>query len=118
MKWEIDSGLAIYPQIVDGFIKGLVKGELVAGQRLPSIRELASEAAINPNTMQRAMAELERREIVVNQRTTGKFVTENTQILEQVKKEFANRQVSDFLKTMKEMGFSSEDIISIVKDNI
>lgn len=118
MKWNIDSGKAIYPQIVDEFIKALISGELIIGQKLPSVRELASEAAINPNTMQRALAELERRELVVNQRTTGKFVTEDIKMIEQLKKEFAGKQVKEFVTAMKDMGFSADEIIEIIKEQV
>lgn len=118
MKWTINPNQAIYPQIVEGFIKALISGELITGQKLPSVRELASDAAINPNTMQRALSELERRELVVNQRTSGKCVTENTEIINQVKKEFAGNQVKQFVTTMKEIGFSPEEIINIIKEQV
>lgn len=118
MRWNIDSSLAIYPQIVDGFIKALISGELTVGQKLPSVRELASDAAINPNTMQRALAELERRELVVNKRTTGKFITENISIIENTKKEYAGKQVKEFVTAMKDMGYSPEEIIDIIKEQV
>lgn len=117
MRWNIDSNLAIYPQIVDSFIKAIISGELKIGQKLPSVRELASDAAINPNTMQRALTELERRELVINKRTTGKFVTEDEGIVENIKKEYAGKQVQEFVTAMKDMGFSSDEIIDIIKEH-
>lgn len=114
MKWSINQDQAIYPQIVERFIKALISGEYVGGQKLPSVRDLAKQAAINPNTMQRAMAELEKREIVVNQRTSGKSISDNTQVIETVKKEYAKEQVDKFIAIMMEMGFSKNDILNAI----
>ena len=118
MNWKIDSSRAIYPQIGEGFIMALISGELTAGQKLPSVRELASDAAINPNTMQRALAELERRELVENKRTTGKFVTNDIQAITDIKKEYAGKQVKKFITVMKEIGYTPDEIINIIKEQV
>lgn len=118
MKWNLDSNLAIYPQIVECFIKAMISGELMAAQKLPSVRELASEASINPNTMQRALTELERRELVVNQRTAGKCVTEDKELIIKMKREYADNQVKEFIFIMKEMGFTPDEIINIIKEQV
>ncbi|MBQ9625252.1 MAG: GntR family transcriptional regulator [Clostridia bacterium] len=116
MKWKINSDYAIYPQVVDCFIKAIISGELEPGQRIPSIRDLAGDAAINPNTMQRALTELERRELIINQHTIGKLVTNDTNLVSSLKSEYAKEQVSEFITNMQEMGFSLPEIADIVNE--
>ena len=78
MKWQFSNSAPIYAQLIEQIKMAIVSGEFPAGERLPSVRELAAETGVNPNTMQRAMTELERDGLVYSQRTAGRFVTENT----------------------------------------
>lgn len=100
MKWEIDEKLPIHSQIVDEIIKRVVNKEYLPGQRIPSVRELSVEAKVNPNTMQKALQELEERKIIYTQRTSGKFITENEVVIENLKRESSNELVNKFIKDM------------------
>ena len=81
-----------------------------------SVRDMATEAGVNPNTMQRALQELERDGMVYSQRTAGRFVTENMQVIEREKKKFAEEQIRSFLEAMKKLGFQWEEILSLLKE--
>jgi DNA-binding transcriptional regulator YhcF (GntR family) len=84
------------------------------GSKLPSVRDLAGEASVNPNTMQRALAKLEENGLLYTNRTSGRFVTEDVMMIKQVKNRLAQEQVNEFLKKMGELGFEQEDILSII----
>lgn len=106
----LNENLPIYMQIMDKIRAAIVSGELAAGAKVASVRELAEDFGVNPNTMQRALAELEREKLLISERTTGRFVTTDTEIINQVRKEAAERIVKDFLQKMKELGFTKEQI--------
>lgn len=106
----LNENLPIYMQIMDKIRAAIVSGELAAGAKVASVRELAEEFGVNPNTMQRALAELEREGILISERTTGRFVTTDTEIINRVRKEAAERIVKEFLQKMKELGFTKEQI--------
>ena len=115
MPWEFRSDTPIYSQLVDQLQRRLVTGELTPGQRLPSVRELAGEAGVNPNTMQRAMAELERRGLVFSQRTSGRFVTEEESLINGLREQLARRQAEEFLRGMNRLGFAPEEILPFLE---
>ena len=77
MKWQFKNDAPIYTQLIEQIKVGIVTNVFPPGERLPSVRDLAAEAGVNPNTMQRAMAELERQGLVYSQRTSGRMVTED-----------------------------------------
>ena len=106
----LNENLPIYMQIMDKIRAAIVSGELAAGAKVASVRELAEDFGVNPNTMQRALAELEREGLLISERTTGRFVTTDTELIDQVRKEAAERIVKEFLQKMKELGFSKEQI--------
>ena len=85
------------------------------GERLPSVRDLATEAGVNPNTMQRAMTELERDGLVYSQRTAGRFVTEDHAVIEAAKRDLAQRHIHAFLAAMLRLGYGREEIISLLE---
>ena len=89
MKWYFSDSAPIYAQLIRQIKVGIVTGAFPPGERLPSVRDLATEAGVNPNTMQRAFAELERDGLVYSQRTAGRFVTEDRAMIEQTKKALA-----------------------------
>ena len=117
MAWELDSNRSIYSQLVEVILRRIVTGVYPAGSRLDSVRDLASEAGVNPNTMQRALMELERTGMITTQRTSGKFVTEDQEMIDGVKKEMANKSVSRLLDEMKKLGLEKEDVIEIIRRN-
>lgn len=116
MEWKFRSDLPIYSQLVEQIKLGIVSGNLLPGERLMSVRDMATEAGVNPNTMQRALQELERDGMVYSQRTAGRFVTENMQVIEREKKKFAEEQIRSFLEAMKKLGYQREEILSLLKE--
>ena len=115
MQWNLTDNRPIYLQLIETVMQGIAAGEYPAGSRLPSVRELAAEAGVNPNTMQRALAELERQGLIYSQRTAGRFVTDNTEQILGKRKEIAMEQVELFLSKMKEMGYTAEEIITLIQ---
>jgi len=116
MEWKFRSDLPIYTQLVEQIKLGIVSGSLLPGERLMSVRDMATEAGVNPNTMQRALQELERDGMVYSQRTAGRFVTENMQVIERAKKKIAEEQIRSFLGAMKKLGYQREEIFALLKE--
>ena len=117
MEWSFRSDLPIYSQLVETFRQRIVSGALPPGERLASVRDLAAEAGVNPNTMQRALQELEREGLVFSQRTAGRFVTEDVPVIEATRKVLARSQLEGFLSAMKKLGYDREAIISLLKED-
>lgn len=118
MKWLFSDNAPIYTQLIEQIKVGIVTNQFPLGERLPSVRELATEAGVNPNTMQRALAELERDGLVYSQRTTGRFVTEDQKMIKQTKHRLAERHIESFLDAMDNLGFEQEDILSLLQERI
>ena len=116
MEWKFRSDLPIYSQLVEQIKLGIVSGSLLPGERLMSVRDMATEAGVNPNTMQRALQELERDGMVYSQRTAGRFVTENLQVIERAKKKLAEEQIRGFQEAMKKLGYQREEIFALLKE--
>ena len=110
MKWQFSSDVPIYAQLIAQIQTTIVSGTWPPGERLPSVRDLAAEAGVNPNTMQRAMTELERQGLVYSQRTAGRFVTEDRARIEQARLQCAQRQIQTFLDGMEQLGYTREEI--------
>lgn len=87
MNWKFSGDRPVYQQIMELMRGGIVKGELPPGGKVPSVRELAAQAQVNPNTMQRAMTELEREGLLISGGTSGRTVTENPEVLEKMREE-------------------------------
>ena len=100
MKWQFSNDAPIYSQLIAQIKVGIVSGAFPPGERLPSVRDLATEAGVNPNTMQRALTELERDGLVYSQRTTGRFVTEDQAMIASAKRSLAERHIQAFLEAM------------------
>jgi GntR family transcriptional regulator len=105
MSWVLDSGRSIYLQIVERIELEIVSGKYKPGDKVPSVRELAVEAGVNPNTMQKAMVELERYGLVHSERTSGRFITEDENMITEIRKDLAKKQILEFMERMKKMGF-------------
>lgn len=118
MPWNLDSDRPIFMQILERIRVDIISGRYQPGDKLPSVRELAAEAAVNPNTMQRAFAELERTGLVHSKRTSGRFITEDTIMIDQLKSELAKEVVTEFLETMQKLGFQREETISLLEKAI
>lgn len=111
MAKEFQASKPIYLQIADHLSSQIVRGEMKAGEKLPSVREMAIESGVNPNTIQRTYSEMERMGIVETKRGQGTFVTENEQVLQALKIRLQADIIGGFVKSMEELGFSEEDII-------
>jgi DNA-binding transcriptional regulator YhcF (GntR family) len=114
MAWNFASDRPIYIQIAEHIMIDIITGVYPPGERLPSVRELAVIAAVNPNTMQRAMSELEQSGLVSALRTTGRFVTEDNTILEQTKRSLANELAQDYLKKIAQLGYTPEEAAQLL----
>ena len=117
MEWQFDSNMPIYTQLVDKIKLAIVSGEYTRGQRLAAVRDLASEAGVNPNTMQRAFQELERLGLVYTQRSNGRFVTEDEDVIETTKKALPEASIRSFLDSMQRIGYTREDIIRLLESS-
>jgi DNA-binding transcriptional regulator YhcF (GntR family) len=110
MAWELNSDRPIYAQLMEQIQTRIVSGEYPCGQKLPSVRELAAQAAVNPNTMQKAFAELERSGLIVTQRTNGRSVTDDLTLIQQVRRNMAIAHLKSFVINMKKLGYSEQEI--------
>lgn len=115
MAWNLNSDRPIYAQILERIQMQIVSGVYQPGTKIPSVRELAADAGVNPNTMQKALAELERSGLVMTQRTSGRVVTEDLNMIKETRNQLAGEQVRDFVKRMKDLGFDREDIIDLLR---
>ena len=114
MAWKLNSDRPIYAQILERIQMQIVSGVYQPGTKIPSVRELAADAGVNPNTMQKALAELERSGLVMTQRTSGRVVTEDLNRIKEIRNQLAGEQVKEFVKKMKDLGFDREDIIDLL----
>ena len=115
MPWQFRNDLPIYTQLIAQIQQKIVSGALEPGERLPSVRDLAAEAGVNPNTMQRAMMEMEREDLVYSQRTAGRFVTQDGERIRRLRESLARNQVKEFLTGMFQLGFGLEEILTFVQ---
>lgn len=115
MAWNLNSDRPIYAQILEVIQLRIIAGQYKPGDKIPSVRELAAEAGVNPNTMQKALSELERSGLVMAQRTSGRIVTEDMEMIKQTQNILAREQVELFISKMKELGFNKEDIVTLLE---
>lgn len=106
MDYCFDNERPIYIQLVEMIRIDIVSGKYKKGQKLPSVRELALAMKVNPNTMQKALVELENEKLIYTERTNGKYVTEDEKLIEKVKKELAKEKVNNYLSSMQSIGIS------------
>lgn len=116
MKWIFKDGIPIYSQIVEQMKLHIASGAYKMGDKLPSVRDLAVEAGVNPNTMQRAFAELERDGLLHSERTRGRFITEEENVLENMKKELGRNFIREMFENMKKLGMSNDEILEAVQN--
>ena len=116
MNWKFSGDRPVYQQIMQTIRGAVLRGELPPGGKIPSVRDLAAEAQVNPNTMQRALSELERNNLVYSQRTSGRFVTEDREMIEEAKKNIADQRIENFLQAMDQLGYSREEIVALIAE--
>ncbi len=115
MAWNLNSDRPIYAQILEEMQLRIVTGLYKPGAKIPSVRDLATEAGVNPNTMQKALAELERSGLVMAQRTSGRIVTEDMEMIRETRNKIAQEQIKDFVDKMRKLGFQKEEIIKLLE---
>lgn len=115
MSWNLDSSRPIYAQIIEKVSLDIVSGKYQPGDKLPSVRDLAAQAGVNPNTMQKALSELERENLVHSARASGRFITEDKAMIEKMREELASTQIKEFLNKMSQMGFDYEKTITLLE---
>lgn len=118
MPWNLDNNRPIYIQIMERIQLDIISGVYKPGDRLPSVRELALQAAVNPNTMQKALSELERSGIVYSKRTSGRLIAEDESMLKHLKTELAEEHIHAFLENMDNLGFSKEEILALTQEQL
>ena len=118
MKWQIDNNRPVYIQLVEQLKVKIISGEIELDSKLDSVRSLAADAMVNPNTMQKALAELEREGFVYSKRTSGRFVTDNEELIKSMKEELAGEEIKNLKKNLERLGFSEEEIVDFVIANI
>ena len=116
VDYIFDNERPIYIQLVEKLKAAIVSGELKQGERIPSVRELALTARVNPNTMQKALGELEDEGFIYTERTNGKFVADNQQLIDKVKKELAKELVNNYLKDMKNIGINYNEAVEYLQE--
>lgn len=116
MNYIFDNERPIYIQLVELIRIDIVSGKYEKGSKLPSVRELALTMKVNPNTMQKALVELENEKLIYTERTNGKYVTEDEKKLEKIKKQLAQEKVNNYLNSMKSIGINYEDAIRYLQE--
>lgn len=116
MNITLNSNEPIYIQIKRVIEMKILSGELKGGDKVPSVRELASDIKVNPNTIVKVYGELEKDQLISTKRGIGKFVTEDEEKVNSLKVKVAKDKFYDFVKTVKEFGFTKEEIIRIIDD--
>ena len=115
MKFEFDNNIPIYIQLVEQLKIYIISGNIKPGERLPSVRDLALMTKVNPNTMQKALVELEELSLVYTERTNGKYVTTDETLINKYKEEYANELSQKYFTSMKNIGFSNKETIEYLK---
>ena len=118
MAWKFNDNAPIYLQIVNALKRNIASGAYPPGSRLPSVRDLALEAGVNPNTMQRALSELERSGLVNSQRTAGRFITEDADALLELRKLMSEEIVGELISRLRGLGMSGEQILDMIREKI
>ncbi|MBE6147223.1 MAG: GntR family transcriptional regulator [Firmicutes bacterium] len=116
MIFDFDNNIPIYIQLVEQLKTYIISGKIKPGERLPSVRELALITKVNPNTMQKALVELEDLKLVYTERTNGKYVTNDQSLINKYKKQYALELSRKFFSNMESIGFSNSETIDYLRD--
>ena len=116
MVEEFNPSNPIYLQLAERLNRQIIRGEIGAGEKLPSVREMAVQSGVNPNTVQRTYNELERIGVVETRRGQGTFVTDKLEILSELRETLKKEQIESFINDMKEMGFTVDEMIAGLKE--
>ena len=116
MQINFESNAPIYLQIVDAITKYIISGEGKAGERLPSVREFATQMQVNPNTVQKALIELEDSRLIFTERTNGKFITKDETLIAKKRKDYASALAEKYLSDMQNIGVDVAQAIEFLKN--
>lgn len=109
MLWELTNDRPLYIQLIEHIKLLILSGEYEPGQQFPSVRELAMNANVNPNTMQRALSELERDGLLINERTNGRRITNDASMIQSMREDLAVSKLGQLKKELIQLGFNGED---------
>jgi DNA-binding transcriptional regulator YhcF (GntR family) len=118
MSWKFTNDSPIYTQIMDEIKLRIAKGDLKPGDKVPPVRELALKAGVNPNTMQKALSELEREGVLASQRTSGRYVATAEDAANNLKKDIVNQYIQAYLSGMGSLGYSNSEAVCILKKHV
>lgn len=118
MPWNLDDSRPIYLQLMERIQHDIISGVYQPGDKLPSVRDLALDAAVNPNTMQKALSELERGGLVYSHRTSGRFITDDSTLLNKIKTDLAQEYISTFLSQMRRLGVNDSETLEMIKETL
>ena len=118
MPWELDNDRPIYLQLMERIQHDIISGVYKPGDKIPSVRDLALDAAVNPNTMQKALYELERNGLVYSQRTSGRFITDDEELLKNMKMQLATEHIRQFFEQMHQLGFSDDETLQMIQETL
>ena len=116
MEWKLTEDRAIWQQLTEQLTLRILKGEYARGSRLPAVRELAAQAGVNPNTMQRALAQLEQEGLARADRTAGRLVTQDTEVLERVRRAEARTVIRQYLDAMAALGYNPDRAAALLRE--
>lgn len=116
MDWTLNSGRPIWMQLKEQIAVGIVTGEYPPGSKLPSVRDLAMKAGVNPNTMQRALTELERDGLAQSMGTMGRIVTNDKQRIDLLRLRFAQEVMEQYMNGMKQLGYTAEEAVAVLEE--
>ena len=116
MKFEFDNNIPIYIQLVEQLKIHIISGIILPGDRLPSVRELAIQTKVNPNTMQKALVDLEELKLIYTERTNGKYVTNDEKLINKYKEEYALNLSEKYFSNMESIGYNKKDTIKYLKE--
>lgn len=116
MEFNFNNESPIYIQLVDKLKESIISGEYPLGSKIPSVRDLAFIAKVNPNTIQKALGELEREELIYTERTNGKYVTEDKELINKIKTYIARDITEKYITNMSKIGITNKEILSYLEE--
>jgi len=116
MEWNFKDGLPIYSQIIDQMSMRIASKAYELGEKLPSVRDMAMDAGVNPNTMQRALGELERQGLLFTERTSGRYITREEEVLKELHRKLAMEYIEELFEKLEAIGMTDEEIKETVND--
>ena len=118
MKWSFKEGIPIYQQIIQFLCVGIANGTYPPGSKFPAVREFALEAGVNPNTMQRALTEMERDGLMYSVRTSGRFITQDEVKLKELRESLSREYIEEMNRSLHQLGYSDSEIVEAVRRSL